>query len=101
MFKSFTGPQPKRKPVILKNPLDDTVTVDLTALLGQMRFFDLPIVDWVAAVNHLKELGAVELTVDDQTKLVCAKPLWNSLVTATKRMKSMRTAFLKQAINPH
>jgi len=101
MFKTFTGPQPKRKPVVLKNPLDDTVTVDLTALLGQMRFFYLPIVDWVAAINHLKELGAVELTVDDQTKLVCPKPLWNSLVTATKRMKSMRTAFLKQAINLH
>lgn len=101
MFKTFTGTKTKRGPVVLKNPLEDTVTIDLTALSGQMRFFDLPVVNWVPAMTHLKELGATELTVDDKVSLVCPKPLWNSLVTATKRMKSMRIAFLKQAINPH
>lgn len=94
MFKMFTGDGSKKRYVIFKNPMEDTVSIDFTNLLGQMRFYNLPIVTWESAVNHLKELGAVEAHRDENSLLVFPKPLWNSLVAAVKRMRSLRRAAL-------
>lgn len=96
VFKTFTGTELNNKYVVVKNPIADTVTVNLTNLLIQMRGEKLPIVIWEAAVLHLKELGAKEINEDDLMALVLPKPLWNSLVTAVKRMKATRKAGLQQ-----
>lgn len=94
VFKTHTGADPKNKYVVIKNPMEDTVTVDLTNLLGQMRASKLPVVTWEAAVNHLRALGAREINLDGVLALVFPKPLWNTLVSAVKRMKAMRKASL-------
>jgi len=96
MFKTFTGEaSAKRKYVVLRG-IDDTVSIDLTALLGQMRFYHLPVRTWTASVEHLKMLGAEELQHEGGTLLRFRKPLWNTLVAAVKRMKSLRRAFLSE-----
>ena len=95
IFKTYTGADSKNRYVVVKNPMEDTVTVDLTNLLGQMRASKLPVVIWEASVNHIKELGAREINIDGVLALVFPKPLWNTLVTAVKRMKALRKAGLQ------
>jgi hypothetical protein len=94
MFKMFTGDGSKKRYVVFKNPMEDTVSIDLTNLLGHMRFYNLPVRSWQSAVVHLKELGAVERNKEEHLILVFSKPLWNSLVSAVKRMRSFRRAAL-------
>jgi hypothetical protein len=101
MFKMFTGDSAKKRYVVLKNPMEDTVSIDLTNLLGQMRFYNLPVVTWESAVGHLKSLGAIEAHKEDHLLLVFPKPLWNSLVAAIKRMRSLRRAALTSLIELH
>jgi hypothetical protein len=98
LFKTFTGEGFKKPPVVLKNPMKDVVVVNLTTLLGQIRFFDLPNVSWETSVRHLKELGVREIATDGQTYLEFDKPLWNAVVTPIKRLRNMRKAFLNRLI---
>lgn len=92
MFKTFTGGVTKKRYVVLKNPMEDTVTVDLANLLGQMRYFGLPVVVWESSVAHLKSIGVAEVLVDGVPLLVFPKPIWNSLVAVIRRLKSKRKA---------
>jgi len=94
MFKTFTGDESKKRYVVFKNPMEDTVAIDLTNLLGHMRFYNIPVRSWESAMTHLKELGAIEGHKEDHLMLVFSKPLWNSLVYAVKRMRSLRRAAL-------
>ena len=94
MFKTHTGDAPKKRCVVLKNPMEDTVSIDFTSLLSQMRFYHLPVVNWEASVAHLKGMGATEDSRDGISMLVFPKPLWNTLVAAVKRMKALRRAQL-------
>ena len=94
MFKMFTGDGSKKRYVVFKNPMEDTVAIDLTNLLGHMRFYNLPVRSWESAMIHLKELGAIEAHKEDHLMLVFSKPLWNSLVSAVKRMRNLRRAAL-------
>lgn len=99
MFKTFTGEGTKKGHVVIKNPMKDTVTVNITNLLGQIRFFDLPSANWDASMRHLKELGVREIDLDGKMALEFDKPIWNSVVGAVKRMKTMRKAFLNRLSN--
>lgn len=99
MFKTFTGDLSKKRYVVMKNPMQDTVSIDLTSLLSQMRFYHLPVVNWEASVLHLKGLGAEEGSREGVSTLTFPKPLWNSLVTAVKRLKGMRRARLSALFN--
>ena len=94
VFKTFTGVSTKKGYIIVNNPIKDTVTIHLTNLLGQTRLLNLPLVPWEAAIDQLKKLGASPATEEGKSLLVCPKPLWNSMVAAVKRMKSMRKAYL-------
>lgn len=99
MFKTFTGEGTKKDKVVLKNPMKDTVTVNITNLLGQIRFFDLPSSNWDASIRQLKELGVREVDLDGKIALEFDKPIWNSVVGAIKRMKALRKAFLNKLLN--
>jgi len=90
LFKTFTGDTAKKRHVIIRSGVEDAVFVDLTTLLTQMRFYHLPVRMWTSSVEHLKILGATEVARGGSTMLRIEKPLWNSLVTAVKRMKSLR-----------
>lgn len=99
MFKTFTGDSTKKRYVILKNPMEDTVAVDLTNLLGQMRYYNIPVVTWESAVMQLKELGVQDMNKDGVSLLVFPKPIWNTLVSAIKRLKGLRKAALINLFN--
>ena len=99
VFKTFTGDTSRKRYVVFRNPMEDTVTVDLTNLLGQMRFYHLPVVTWESSVEQLKALGAQEVSKNGTLLLVFPKPLWNSLISAVKRMKSLRRARLASLFN--
>jgi len=94
LFKTFTGPTSAKRRYVVLRGIDDTVSIDLTALLGQMRFYHLPVCTWTASVEHLKLLGAEEVRDEEGTMLRFRKPLWNTLVAAVKRMKSLRRTML-------
>jgi hypothetical protein len=96
LFKTYTGESSKKSHIVIKNPLQDTVTVNVTNLLGQIRLLDLPSVNWNPAIDMLKELGAVEVDLDGKLGLMFPKPMWNYIVTAVKRMKTARKAFLNR-----
>ena len=100
MFKTFTGETSKKRYVVLKNPMEDVVAIDLANLLGQMRYYNLPVVLWESSVAHLKSLGVQEVTKDDVSFLVFPKPVWNTLVTAVKRMRGMRKRALTTLLLP-
>jgi hypothetical protein len=99
VFKTYTGENSKKSHIVIKNPLQDTVTVNITNLLGQIRFTDLPSSNWNAAIDHLKQLGAVEVDLDGRLGIMFPKPLWNYIITAVKRMKSARKTFLNSLKN--
>lgn len=99
LFKTYTGENSKKSHIVIKNPLQDTVTVNLTNLLGQIRLMDLPSTNWTPAVDGLKELGAVEVDLDGKVGLMFPKPIWNYVITAVKRMKAARKVFLNSLKN--
>lgn len=99
ILKTFTGESSKKGHVVLKNPMKDIVTINLSNLLTQLRFFDLPCRDWSGAVTHLESLGIRKIDIDGKVGLEFDKPVWNSFVAAFKRMKSLRKALLNTDIN--
>jgi len=99
MFRTFTGESTKKRYVILKNPMEDIVAIDLANLWGQMRYYNIPVVAWEAAILHLKDLGAKSMTKDGVSLLILPKPTWNTLVSSIKRLKSLRKAALMNLFN--
>lgn len=96
MFKTYTGENSKKSHIVIKNPLQDTVTINVTNLLGQVRLLDLPSTNWNPAIEMLKELGAVQVDLDGKLGIMLSKPTWNYIVMAVKRMKAARKAFLNR-----
>jgi hypothetical protein len=96
LFKTYTGENSKKSHIVIKNPLQDTVTVNITNLLGQIRLSDLPSVDWNPAIDMLKDLGAIQVDLDGKLGIMFPKPVWNYIITAIKRMKLARKGFLNR-----
>lgn len=96
LFKTYTGENSKKSHIVIKNPLQDTVTINVTNLLGQVRLLDLPSTNWSPAIDMLKELGAVQVDLDGKLGLMFPKPLWNYIVAVVKRMKIARKGFLNR-----
>jgi hypothetical protein len=99
LFKTFTGDVSKKRHVVMRSAIEDAVSIDLTALLSQMRFYHMPVRMWTSSVDHLKVLGAEEVPYDGGTMLKIKKPLWNSLVTVVKRMKTLRRCALSDLVS--
>ena len=99
MFQTITGDSSKSRYVVIKNPLEDVIYVDLNTLLSRMRYYHLPVVMWEQAVQHLLQLGVKEISVSESSRLVFPKPLWNTLIRAVKRMKALRRAALLSLFN--
>ena len=100
MFQTITGGSSKSKYVVIKNPLEDVIYIDLNTLLSRMRYYHLPVVMWEPAVQHLVQLGVKEVSAGESSMLVFPKPIWNTLIKAVKRMKALRRAALLSLFNP-
>lgn len=92
VFKTFTADKFKKNMVVIKNPIKDQVTVNVTQMLSAMRSNDIPMVPWTSALLQLAKLGVQETLIEGNVVLVFDKPIWNSLVDKIKRMRSLRRA---------
>lgn len=96
LFKTYTGENSKKCHIVVKNPLQDTVTINVTNLLAQVKLLDLPSSNWNPAIDMLIELGAVKVDLEGKLGLMFPKPIWNYVVTVIKRMKAARKGFLNR-----
>lgn len=99
LFKTYTGEHSKKCHIVIKNVLQDTVTINITNLIAQTRLNDLPSNSWKAAIEELKAIGAIEVDLDGKVGLMFNKPVWNSIITTVKRMKSARKHYLNSLQN--
>ena len=99
IFRTFTGdPAANNKYVVVKDPINDCVYVNLTNLLSSMRAHHIPVISWESAVQQLEEMGVSSVSVDSASMLVFPKPVWNVFITSVKKMKQLRTAALKNLL---
>lgn len=96
VFKAMSGARFQKTYTVLNDPWQHEVSLNISNMVGQIRYNDLPLANWDAAFDELKRMGMRE--VQDQNKLVLVGPkaIWERLTVKASRIRRAYAEFLRQ-----
>lgn len=99
IFKTLTAGKFQKTYTILNDPWKNTISLNISNFVGQLRYYDLPIANWDGAFKELKAIGGVETSEDNKKIITLPKDKWQDLVTKTTRVTNAYAQFLDKTLS--